>query len=118
MHAEEEQARFFDRVLPALYQAGVPMLCHAAWADLPPGQQQQPPFDRNLFLRHSGILRASGTEKEAATIWRSFHRNLAGQEEPQPAGRPLDLDPDEWYQRRGEAGYVAGLYQMFLNGEV
>ncbi len=114
-YTEEEQARFFSEALPALHGAGVPFVCHALWADAPPDLYPQPPLDLNQSLRHSGLLRADGSEKEAAAIWRSFNRQSANT--PCATGRALDLDPEEWYRRRDDEGFMEELYKQYLAGE-
>jgi hypothetical protein len=117
LYTEGEQARFFSEVLPALHADGVPFVCHAAWADAPPELAATPPYDRDLSLRHAGLLRADGSEKEAVRSWQRFHARV----KPEEAGREarmLELDEEEWYARRGEAEYVATLYKRFKNGEL
>ncbi|MDQ4079042.1 MAG: hypothetical protein M3220_22715 [Chloroflexota bacterium] len=116
LFAEAEQARFFGEVLPALHDAGVPFICHAVWADAPQSLSQQPPYDRNRPLRHSGLLRADGDEKEVANVWRTFSRQQ--QESVEQGARTLEVDADEWYKRRDEEGFVESLYQRFLGGEL
>lgn len=115
-YTEEEQARFFSKTLPALRDDGVPFVCHAVWADAPLELLATPPYDRNVALRHSGLLRADGTEKEALRAWQRFH------DQPAPSssneGRSLELDEEAWYRRRSEEGYVATLFQRFKTGEI
>jgi hypothetical protein len=115
-YTEEEQARFFSEVLPALHADGVPFVCHAAWANAPTELLSHPPYDRNVALRHCGLLRADGTEKEAVRALQRFHEQTGTT--PQGDGRALEMDEEEWYRRRSEAGYVAELYQRFRNGEI
>jgi hypothetical protein len=105
---EEEQARAFAELLPTLYQLGVPSLCHAVWADSPRATHTVPPYDRYLALRHAGLLRADGREKEALSIWRNFNNNVAQTPLPQESLR-LPLDEAEWRQWRHDEGYLERL---------
>jgi hypothetical protein len=117
LYPEEEQARFFAEVLPNLRDLEIPLLCHAVWADAPTELYGQPPFDMNRLLRHSGLLRADGSEKEAANVWRSFHTRSA-REEPARLGRDLSLDQEEWYQRRPDSAFLAQLYKDYRAGVI
>lgn len=117
LYAEEEQARFFHETLPALYNIGLPFICHTVWADAPPNLQPTPPYDQNIPLRHAGLLRADGREKEAASIWRSFHAERANRAPPTSI-RSLEIDEDEWYQRRHEVDFISTLYQRYRYGEI
>lgn len=117
-YPEEEQARFFSEVLPALHALGVPFICHAAWADAPPALNAAPPYDANTMLRHSGLLRADGSEKEAAALWRTFNRQH-GHRLGADAPATLGLDPDEWYHpRAARPDALAQLYPRHHAGEV
>lgn len=105
---EEEQARAFEELLPRLHTLGVPSLCYAVWADAPQHLHTMPPYDRYTPLRHAGLLRADGREKEALTIWRQFNSTTAST--PLPVDPPrLELDEKEWRQRRNELNYVNNL---------
>lgn len=105
---EEEQARAFADLLPRLHALGLPALCHAVWADAPKGLHTVPPYNRYAPLRHAGLLRADGREKEALGIWREFNSTTA--RSPLPAAPPrLPLDEAEWLQRRQEQGFLQNL---------
>ena len=102
---EEEQARAFETLLPRLHALAIPSLCHAVWADAPQHLHTVPPYDRYTPLRHAGLLREDGREKEALTIWRQFNRSTGlSSLPPDPPG--LELDETEWRQRRNEPDYV------------
>lgn len=115
-YAEEEQARFFSEVLPALYNLALPFICHVTWADAPPSLYTSPPYDENIRLRYAGLLRADGSEKEAATIWRRFHAETHSR--PVKESRPLDIDQEEWYDRCHEPDFIPTLYQKYRHGEI
>ncbi len=116
-YTEEQQAHFFDATLPALYHAGVPFICHSTWADIPPIEYLAPPYDENIPLRHAGLLREDGREKEATAIWRTFHAQQANRPAPTSIRR-LDIDQQEWYQRRYEQDFVTTLYKKYQYGEI
>lgn len=116
-YAEEEQARFFDAVLPALYHLGSSFICHVTWADVPKSLYLTPPYDQNVALRYGGLLRADGREKEAVQIWRSFHERRSTLGEPNNR-RFLNRDRDEWYARRHETEFVETLYRQYRYGEI
>lgn len=124
-YAEEEQARFFSEVLPALHKLALPFICHVTWADAPSRLYTSPPYDENIRLRHAGLLRADGREKEAATIWRDFHASLppmerggAGARGRGKESRLLDIDQKEWYHRCHEPDFIPTLYQKYRHGEI
>ncbi len=107
---EEEQARAFSDLLPRLHGLGLPSLCHTVWADAPTALHKVPPYHRYHPLRHAGLLRADGREKEALAIWRSFNTTLA--RTPLPADPPrLPLDEKEWRERRNDPTYLNTLKQ-------
>lgn len=116
-YREEEQARFFQEVLPALYHLGVPFICHTNWADALSQHHPTPPYDESIPLRHSGLLRSDGREKEAASVWRSFHSQLDKSTSP-TSTRPLDIDQDEWYHRRHQPDFITTWYQQYRHGEI
>lgn len=116
-YTEEQQAHFFDTTLPALYHIGVPFICHNTWADAPPTLHASPPYDQNIPLRHAGLLREDGREKEVTSIWRTFHAQQANHPAPTSIRR-LDIDQEEWYQRRHEADFVTNLYKQYQYGEI
>ena len=118
-YTEEQQAYFFHRTLPALYDIGVPFICHSTWADVPPTGYSMPPYDENTPLRHAGLLREDGREKEVTSIWRTFHFHAEKASKATPASiRRLDIDQDEWYQRRHEPDFVTTLYKQYQHGEI
>ncbi len=111
---EEAQAYYFEEVLPILHDLGVPRLCHTVWADAAPALFGMPPYDLYQPIRHAGLLRADGREKEAARIWRQYHANTAKETLPTEISL-IDVEEEEWRRRRGEEGFAGDLMSMWRN---
>jgi endo-1,4-beta-mannosidase len=62
--SEEEGAEHLAQVIALARQAESPSLWLWRWADIPEAQWQAPPYDRPGWRRHTGLLRADGSEKQ------------------------------------------------------
>ncbi|RME85012.1 MAG: hypothetical protein D6775_04015 [Caldilineae bacterium] len=61
---EEEAAAHLAEVIAIARQRGCPALWLWRWADIPEERWNQPPYDRPNWRRHTGLLRADGSEKK------------------------------------------------------
>jgi len=60
---EEEAAAHLAQVVGLARAADLPSLWFWRWADIPEDQWHAPPYDRSHWRRHTGLLRADGSEK-------------------------------------------------------
>lgn len=84
---EEDAATHLADVLALARQRDCPELWLWRWADIPEARWQQPPYDHSPWRRHTGLLRADGTEKKL----------LAGLTAAPTRDYPtLSIDPEEY----------------------
>ncbi len=106
---EEEAAAHLADVIAIANDRGCPSLWLWRWADIPEERWGTPPYNRPNWRRHTGILRADGSEKKLV---------MALTEAAQLDAIPrLEYDPDEyrsdpqthfsrlWYEFQQASGY-------------
>jgi endo-1,4-beta-mannosidase len=98
--SEEEGAAYYEAVLARLVRTGAAGAYPWCYADYDARLFTRPPFDTAVRERTFGLVRADGTEKPAAAVFRAFRaRRDAGALGPvQPAARLLDVTADDYYR--------------------
>ncbi|NOZ51224.1 MAG: hypothetical protein GXP37_14460 [Chloroflexi bacterium] len=85
---EEEAAAHLAQVMGIARQRQCPALWLWRWADIPEERWNVPPYDRPGWRRHTGLLRADGSEKKLVLA-------LSETDDTQAFPR-LELDPDAY----------------------
>jgi endo-1,4-beta-mannosidase len=90
---EDRVARYADRVLRRLWRTGAVGAAWWCFSDYEPALAGLPPFDRAAHELHFGLVRADGSPKPVADVWRHFGRRAV-------LAAPSFDGPDErtWYQ--------------------
>ena len=90
---EDRVARYADRVLRRLWRTGATGAAWWCFSDYEPALSGLPPFDRAAHELHFGLLRADGSPKPVAEVWRRFGRRAV-------LASPRFEGPDEltWYR--------------------
>lgn len=112
--SEEEGASYYAAVLEELAASGAAGAYAWCYGDYDPLLFARPPFDSAIRERSFGLVRADGSEKPAAGVFRAFRkRRDAG---ALPAAAPpavLDVTADEYYA--APAAHFARLYGSWLS---
>jgi endo-1,4-beta-mannosidase len=100
--SEEEGAAYYEAVVDRLAQTGAAGAYAWCYSDYDPRLFARPPLDRAIRERTFGLVRADGSEKPAAQVFRSLRKrrdagDLARGEVPQV----LDVGADEYYRSPG-----------------
>jgi endo-1,4-beta-mannosidase len=96
--SEEEAALYFDIVLYNLVEAGAAGAYVWCYADYDVRLFTRPPFNTAVRERTFGLVRADGTEKPAAFVFRDFRkRRDAGEVIRGDVASVLDVSPDAYY---------------------
>ncbi|NOX62724.1 MAG: hypothetical protein GXP42_12380 [Chloroflexi bacterium] len=85
--SEEEGAAFLADVLALARERECPELWLWRWADIPENRWHEPPYDRSLWRRFTGLVRGDGREKELVKGLHSARRKSFPK---------LDVDVDEY----------------------
>src|SRR5687767_3429517 len=111
--SEEEGARYYDEVLERLVDTGAAGAYAWCYADYDPRLFDRPPLDRAIRERSFGLLRADGSEKPAADVFRQWRRRRdAGATSQGVVPKVLDLAADEYYA--DPARHFRRLYARWL----
>jgi endo-1,4-beta-mannosidase len=96
--SEEEAELYYTQVLGRLAATGAAGAYAWCYADYHADLFDRAPFDRAIRERTFGLIRADGSEKPAARVFRRFADQLAlGQVEFGTAPKLLDVAPDAYY---------------------
>ncbi len=101
--SEDEGAEYYESVLNRLVTTGAAGAYAWCYADYDARLFTRPPFDRAIRERTFGLVRADGSEKPAAGVFRALRaRRDAGALERVAAPRVLDISADEYYLAPGQ----------------
>jgi endo-1,4-beta-mannosidase len=108
--SEEEGARYYEEVLERLVRTDAAGAYAWCYADYDPRLFDRPPLASAIRERTFGLVRADGTEKPAAELFRALRarRDAGTLGTAQPVARLLDVSADEYY--RDPAHHFARLY--------
>ena len=96
--SEEEQAAYYEAVLERLVATGAAGAYAWCYADYDPRLFERPPLATAVRERTFGLVRADGSEKPAADVFRKFRqRRDDGTLVQAPIARVLDVSADEYY---------------------
>ncbi|HVS60382.1 MAG TPA: hypothetical protein VHE82_06785, partial [Gemmatimonadaceae bacterium] len=120
--SEEEAAKYYDEVLERLAKTGAAGAYAWCYADYDPRLFDRPPFTTAVRERTFGLVRADGSEKPVADVFRRFRKrrdagalgradSRVGSEIPQV----LDVTADEYY--RAPSAHFERLYGRWLSRE-
>lgn len=113
--SEEEGAEYYERVLTRLVATGSAGAYAWCYADYDARLFDRPPFATAVRERTFGLVRADGTEKAAANVFRDFRaRRDAGRVVQADVPNVLDVTPDEYYAAPEQ--HFARLYARWCDG--
>jgi hypothetical protein len=113
--SEEEQAAYYEAVLGRLVATGAAGAYAWCYGDYDSRLFSRPPLVNAVRERTFGIVRADGSEKPAAGVFRNFRvRRDAGALNQAPVPRVLDVTVDEYY--RAPAEHFGRLYEKWVSG--
>ncbi|HEY80355.1 MAG TPA: hypothetical protein EYP25_10110 [Anaerolineae bacterium] len=101
--SEEEAATYLTQVIALARSMALPSFWFWRWADIPEAHWHAPPYDRSAWRRHTGLLRADGSEKPLV-------RALAAEEESFDFPE-LEVDLDAY--RHDPYRYLDSLWKAF-----
>jgi hypothetical protein len=114
--SEEEAATYYEAVLDRLAGTGAGGAYAWCYGDYDPQLFDRPPFTHAVRERSFGLVRSDGTEKPAASVFRSFRKKRDAGDltvaHTTPPVSVLDVTPDEYY-RAPEANFER-LYASWL----
>ena len=112
--SEEEGATYYDEVIDRLVRTGAAGAYAWCYADYHRSLFVRPPFDTAVRERTFGLVRADGTEKPAAALFRAVRarRDAGVLGAARPATRLLDVSADEYY--RNPDHHFRRLYAVWL----
>jgi hypothetical protein len=111
--SEEEGERYYADVVERLLATGAAGAYAWCYADYDPGLFDRPPLDRAIRERTFGLLRADGSEKPAAGVFRRARRARdAGTLAVSGVPAILDVSADAYYE--APARHFARLYTRWL----
>lgn len=112
--SEDEAATYYQAVLERLVRTGAGGAYAWCYGDYDPRLFDRPPFTHAVRERTFGLVRADGSEKPAAAVFRDFRqqRDAGAFAAAQPVVTPLDMAADEYY-RAPEANF-ARLYARWI----
>jgi endo-1,4-beta-mannosidase len=111
--SEEEGALYYSQVLARLAATGAAGAYAWCYADYDPQLFDRPPFESAIRERSFGLIRADGSEKPGAEVFRRFASELA--REKVTLGKvpqTLDVTPDVYYAAPHEQ--FKRLYERWL----
>ena len=101
--SEEEGAVYYREVMERLITTGAAGAYAWCYPDYDESLFSRPPLARTVRERTFGIVRADGSEKPAADVFRQLRRRRdAGQLRRGEVPRILDVTPDEYYRTPAE----------------
>ena len=111
--SEEAGARYYAEVLDRLMATGAAGAYAWCYADYDPRLFDRPPLDRAIRERTFGLVRADGSEKPAAEVFRRLRRRRdGGTLAPGAVPAILDVSADAYYD--APARHFARLYGRWL----
>ena len=116
--SEEEGATYYGAVLNGLLESGAAGAYAWCYGDYDASLFDRAPLDSAIRERSFGLVRADGSEKPAAGVFREFRRRLDAVATVQPARaipRVLDVTADEYYA--APATHFERLYAGWLSGD-
>jgi endo-1,4-beta-mannosidase len=115
--SEEEGAAYYGAVLDRLVRTGAAGAYAWCYGDYDARLFDRPPLDTAVRERTFGLVRADGTEKPAAGVFRTLRRRRdAGELTLGDLPNILDVTADEYYQ--APATHFARLYERWLSNGV
>lgn len=112
--SEEESATYYEAVMSRLVATGAAGAYAWCYADYESSLFARPPLERAVRERTFGIVRADGSEKPAAGIFRSLRkRRDAGEVARGDVPSVLDVSADEYY--RTPAAHFTRLYSSWTS---
>jgi hypothetical protein len=111
--SEEEGAVYYEAVVNRLVQTGAAGAYAWCYADYDVRLFSRPPLDRAIRERTFGLVRADGSEKPAAQVFRALRtrRNTGGLDRG-AVPNVLDVSADEYY--RDPAAHFERLYGAWI----
>jgi endo-1,4-beta-mannosidase len=114
--SEEQGATYYDDVLERLVATGTAGAYAWCYGDYDARLFDRPPFSHAIRERTFGLVRADGSEKPAADVFRRLRaRRDAGSLVRQPVEHVLDVSVDDYYD--APASHFARLYAKWLGRE-
>lgn len=111
--SEEEAATYYEEVLDRLVATGAAGAYAWCYGDYDPQLFDLPPLSHAMRERTFGLVRADGSEKPAAGVFRTLRsRRDAGMLVRQPVVQILDVSADEYYS--APAIHFERLYARWL----
>ncbi len=107
--SEAEGAAYYEAVVTRLASTGAMGAYAWCYADYDPRLFAGPPLDRAIRERTFGIVRADGSEKAAARVFRTIRQRLVQGDVP----AVLDVSADDFYHAPGE--HFARLYDKWTS---
>ncbi|MEO6447183.1 MAG: hypothetical protein ABIZ91_14375 [Gemmatimonadaceae bacterium] len=112
--SEEEGAAYYEAVLSRLMATGASGAYAWSYGDYDASLHGRPPLDTAVRERTFGLVRADGSEKPAAGVFRALrHRRDAETSAAAPILGILDVSPDEYY--RDPSAHFRRLYEKWLS---
>ena len=115
--SEDEGATYYSEVLHRLVATGASGAYAWCYGDYDPRLFDRAPISTAIRERTFGLVRADGSEKPAAEVFRKFsHLRDSGMLDENPADIPqvLDITPDEYY--KSPQTHFDRLYSVWLSG--
>ena len=105
--SEEEAATYYDKVLQGLVNTGATGAYAWCYGDYDSRLFDREPLAKALRERTFGLVRADGSEKPAAAVFRNFRKrrdaDVRADSRPMPAvPKVLDVTADEYYRDPGK----------------
>jgi endo-1,4-beta-mannosidase len=113
--SEDEAATYYEEVLDRLVRTGASGAYAWCYGDYDPQIFDRPPISTAIRERTFGIVRADGSEKPAADVFRRFKRRRDDGKLPsveKPVTPVLDVSADEYYA--SPATHFARLYSAWV----
>lgn len=115
--SEEEAAAYYAAVLERLVETGAAGAYAWCYGDYDTRLFDRPPLATAVRERTFGLVRADGSEKPAANVFRTFRkRRDAGTLDRTSVNRTLDVSADEYY--RSPAMHFDRLYTRWVSREL
>ena len=112
--SEEEAAEYYDAVLTGLVSTGAAGAYAWCYGDYDASLFDRPPLATAVRERTFGLVRADGSEKPAAHVFRKLRQQRdAGNVRPSPVSYTADVGADEYY--RAPARHFARLYECWVS---
>lgn len=112
--SEDEAAEYYKAVLERLVETGAAGAYAWCYGDYDSRLFDRPPLDTAVRERTFGLVRADGSEKPAAGVFRAFRKYRDFSKRPRPpVARALDVSIDEYYS--APATHFERLYRKWLS---